>query len=89
MSREELSALHCRARTTGHLHHARPNGALALLPYGCFAAELRQAATLLTQAAALASDAGLRTTPSCVPCAYGDDYRASTAWLDMKDNGSM
>ena len=50
--------------------------------------ELRQAATLLTQAAALAPDAGLRNYLELRADALtSDDYRASDmAWLDMKDN---
>jgi hypothetical protein len=64
-------------------------GALALLPYGWrFGAELRQAASLLTEAAALTEDLSLRNYLQLRAAALtSDDYRASDmAWLDMKDN---
>jgi hypothetical protein len=64
-------------------------GKLALLPYGFrFASELRRAADLLEEAAALAPDPALRNYLELRARALtSDDYRASDmAWLDMKDN---
>jgi hypothetical protein len=64
-------------------------GKLSLLPYGFrFAGELRRAADLLEEAAALAPDPGLRNYLELRARALtSDDYRASDlAWLDMKDN---
>ena len=65
------------------------NGQLALLPYGFrFATELRQAASLLNEAATLAPDPGLRKYLELRADALtSDDYRVSDmAWLDVKDN---
>ena len=90
MSREEFERAQLPGKDNLYTFITRdPNGALALLPYGFrFAAELRQAATLLTQAAALAPQPGLRNYLDLRANALtSDDYRASDmAWLDMKDN---
>ena len=90
MSREEFERAQLPGKDSLYTFITRdPNGALALLPYGFrFAAELRQAASLLNQAAALATDAGLRNYLELRADALtSDDYRASDmAWLDMKDN---
>ena len=90
MSREEFERAQLPGKDNLYTFITRdPNGALALLPYGFrFAAELRQAATLLTQAAALAPQPGLRNYLELRADALtSDDYRASDmAWLDMKDN---
>jgi len=90
MSREEFERAQLPGKDSLYTFITRdPNGALVLLPYGFrFAAELRQAASLLTQAAALAADAGLRNYLELRADALtSDDYRASDmAWLDMKDN---
>jgi hypothetical protein len=90
MSREEFERAQLPGKDSLYTFITRdPNGALVLLPYGFrFAAELRQAASLLTQAAALATDPGLRNYLELRADALtSDDYRASdVAWLDMKDN---
>jgi hypothetical protein len=90
MTREEFERAQLPGKDSLYTFITRdPNGALALLPYGFrFAAELRQAATLLTQAAALAAEPGLRNYLDLRADALtSDDYRASDmAWLDMKDN---
>ncbi len=60
-----------------------------LVPYRVrFATELRRAAALLEEAAALSPDPGLRSYLELRADALAsDDYRASDmAWLDMKDN---
>lgn len=64
-------------------------GKLALVPYGFrFASEVRRAADLLEEAAALAPDPALRNYLELRARALtSDDYRASDmAWLDMKNN---
>jgi hypothetical protein len=64
-------------------------GKLALVPYGFrFAGELRRAADLLEEAAALAPEPALRNYLELRARALtSDDYRASDlAWLDMKNN---
>jgi len=65
------------------------NGKLHVIPYReAFAAELKQAADLLRQAAKLAADRGLRRYLELRARALvTDDYRPSDmAWLDMKSN---
>ena len=90
MSREEFERAQLPGKDSLYTFVTRdPNGALALVPYDVgFAAELRQAATLLTQAAALAARPGLRNYLELRADALtSDDYRASDmAWMDMKDN---
>src|SRR5688572_25836806 len=90
MSREEFERAQLPGKDSLYTFITRdPNGALTLLPYGFrFAAELRQAASLLDQAAALATEAGLRNYLGLrADSLTSDDYRASDmAWLDMKDN---
>jgi len=90
MSREEFERAQLPGKDSLYTFITRDaRGALALLPYGFrFAAELRQAASLLNQAAALATDAGLHNYLELRADALtSDDYRASDmAWLDMKDN---
>jgi len=90
MSREEFERAQLPGKDSLYTFITRDaRGALALVPYGFrFAAELRQAASLLNQAAALATDTGLRSYLELRADALtSDDYRASDmAWLDMKDN---
>jgi hypothetical protein len=65
------------------------SGALITVPYHeAFATYTKHAAELLRQAAALATDAGLKRYLTLRAAALeSDDYRASDfAWLDMKDN---
>jgi peptidase M49-like protein len=67
-----------------------PSGRLVAVPYHeAFAAEVKSAAAKLTQAAALAEDAGLRSYLELRARALlDDDYRPSDlAWMDMKTNG--
>ena len=90
MSREEFERAQLPGKDSLYTFITRDaRGALALLPYGFrFAAELRQAASLLNQAAAFATDAGLHNYLELRADALtSDDYRASDmAWLDMKNN---
>ena len=90
MSREEFERAQLPGKDSLYTFITRDaNGQLALLPYGFrFATELRQAAALLDEAAALAADRGLRNYLELRADALtSDDYRASDmAWLDMKDN---
>ena len=90
MSREEFERAQLPGKDSLYTFITRDaRGALALLPYGFrFAAELRRAASLLNQAAAFATDAGLHNYLELRADALtSDDYRASDmAWLDMKNN---
>jgi hypothetical protein len=64
-------------------------GRLVAVPYSrAFAAEVGQAAARLREAAALATDPGLRRYLELrAEALLTDDYRASDmAWMDMKDN---
>ena len=90
MTREEFERAELPGKDSLYTFIIRDaNGRLALLPYGFrFATELRQAASLLNEAAALSSNPGLRRYLELRAHALtSDDYRASDmAWLDMKDN---
>jgi len=90
MTREEFERAELPGKADLYTFITRDaKGALALLPYGWrFAAELRQASSLLTEAAALTEDPSLRNYLQLRAAALtSDDYRASDmAWLDMKDN---
>jgi hypothetical protein len=90
MTREEFERAQLPGKDSLYTFITRDaKGQLALLPYGFrFAEELKQAASLLDQAASLAPDAGLRNYLELRADALtSDDYPASDmAWLDMKDN---
>ena len=90
MTREEFERARLPGKDSLYTFITRDaTGQLALLPYGFrFATELRQAASLLNEAATLAADAGLRNYLRLRADALtSDDYRASDmAWLDMKNN---
>ena len=81
MSREEFERAQLPGKDSLYTFITRdPSGALALLPYGFrFAAELRRAASLLNQAAALATDTGLRNYLELrADALINDDYRRAT-----------
>jgi Peptidase family M49 len=90
MSREEFERAELPDKTRLYTFITRdPAGALAVVPYRVrFAAELRRAAALVKEAAALSPEPGLRRYLELRAGALvSDDYRASDmAWLDMKDN---
>jgi hypothetical protein len=90
MSREEFERAELPDKTRLYTFITRdPGGALAVVPYRVrFATELRRAAALVKEAAALSPDPGLRRYLELrADALVSDDYRASDmAWLDMKGN---
>lgn len=90
MTKEEFEALADDRKTDWYSIIRRDeNGALKVIPYHeAYPEQTRKAAELLSQAAALAEDAGLRNYLNLrAKALLTDDYLASDlAWMDMQDN---
>ncbi|QEG38281.1 dipeptidyl-peptidase 3 family protein [Roseimaritima ulvae] len=90
MTKEEFNAVKLPGKDSQYTFLRRDAaGALTVVPYHRhFKAEVKQAATLLRKAAALADDVGLRRYLELrADALLTDDYQPSDfAWLDMKTN---
>ena len=90
MTREEFDAAELPGKDGQYSLITRDaSGKLAVVPYSqAYKAELEQAAALLRQAAAVASDARFRHYLQLrADALLSDDYQASDmAWMDMKDS---